>query len=175
VAVPTERQGRLRGVDTNGVRLNCEHYSFTSDNCPDHGTPVAAASWWYDFSALTDPVTGFSLSGLVYTNGANPGDGVAGHDHLMAGPASGGDFNIAWVPVLVLFVAPQYVHRLFLVSEINQMRAAGQVMVVRLDGTEPGLPFGPGGSLVSPNLTFHCSVVPASVYNKGISYVLPPS
>jgi len=25
--------------------------------------------------------------------------GVMGHDHLMAGPASGGDFNIAWEPI----------------------------------------------------------------------------
>jgi hypothetical protein len=32
--------------------------------------------------------------------------GVLGHDHLMAGPASHGDFNVAWEPILVLFTNP---------------------------------------------------------------------
>ncbi len=28
---------------------------------------------------------------------------ILGHDHLMTVPGSGGDFNIAWEPILVLF------------------------------------------------------------------------
>jgi len=56
-----------------------------TENCPDHGPLVAGGA------AQIDPA--------VY------GDGVIGHDHLMAGPASGGDFNIAWEPILVLFTS----------------------------------------------------------------------
>jgi hypothetical protein len=32
--------------------------------------------------------------------------GVLGHDHLMAGPARHGDFNVAWEPILVVFTNP---------------------------------------------------------------------
>ena len=56
------------------------------ENCPDHGPAIAAA------------IGGSGNS--VYASG------VLGHDDLMAPPASGGDFNIAWEPILVVFIDP---------------------------------------------------------------------
>ena len=77
--------------------LNCQDQP--TENCPDHGPAVAG------LAELLQPG--------VYnaTNG-----GVLGHDHLMAGPGSGGDFNVAWVPTLVLFTKPEYVQHITLLS-----------------------------------------------------------
>src|SRR5690242_4928470 len=60
--------------------LNC--LDVPTENCPDHGSAVAAAAQ--------------AIMPNVYSGG------VIGHDHLMAGPGSHGDFNVAWVPTLVL-------------------------------------------------------------------------
>jgi hypothetical protein len=86
---------------------------------------------------------------------------VIGHDHLMAGPGSGGDFNVAWVPTLVLFTnkAAANTH-ITTLDQINAMIASHDVITVRLDGSN-GL----------PNLTFHCSVVSAAVYANGVPFL----
>lgn len=55
-------------------------------NCPDHDAAVAGAA--------TD------IMPSVYGPDSTA---VPGHDHLLAPPASGGDFNIAWEVVEVLF------------------------------------------------------------------------
>jgi hypothetical protein len=111
------------------------------ENCPDHGPAVAAAAQ--------------AIMGSVYIGG------VIGHDHLMAGPGSGGDFNIAWVPVLVLFTSTDAANQhLITLAQVNAAVAGGQAIEVRLDGTHG-----------TPNLTFHCSVVPAAVYAKGTPFV----
>lgn len=150
--------------------LNCVH-SPTSDNCPDHGGAVSAASWFYDMTHQADPVhTQVTLSGSVYTSGTNPGDGVLGHDHLLAVPGGSGDFNIAWVPVLVLFTDTGYVERVKTEDTLDTLYSQGKVVEIPLDGSEPGLPFGPDNTLVSPDLTFHCSVVPQAVWNKAVPW-----
>ena len=115
--------------------LNCQDQP--TENCPDHGPAVAG------LAELLQPG--------VYnaTNG-----GVLGHDHLMAGPGSGGDFNVAWVPTLVLFTKSEYVTHITLLSQVTTLFNEGKVQIVPLDGT--------GGF---PNLTFHCSVVSAAVYD----------
>lgn len=112
------------------------------ENCPDHGAAVAGAA------AMIMP--------NVY------GGGVLGHDHLMAGPGSGGDFNVAWVPTLVLFTEPSYVTHITLLSQIQSMEKLHEVIVVPLDGTHG-----------TPNLTFHCSVVSGAVYARGLPWVVP--
>ncbi|HET7739537.1 MAG TPA: hypothetical protein VFL67_02665 [Mycobacterium sp.] len=106
------------------------------ENCPDHGAAVAGAA--------------MGIMPNVY------GAGVIGHDHLMAGPASHGDFNVAWVPTLVLFTDTKFVTHITTLAEITQMAQAGEVITVPLDGTNG-----------TPNLTFHCSVVPAAPYLRG--------
>jgi hypothetical protein len=100
-------------------------------NCPDHDGLVAGAAM-----AI--------VSGLY-------GGGVIGHDHLEAGPGSGGDFNIAWEPVLVLFTSKAAANEH--IKTLAQITAA----VSRGDVIE----------VPAPSLTFHCSVVPAVVYNHG--------
>lgn len=116
---------------TIGVPLNCEHQP---ENCPDHGGAVA------ELAEAFEPE--------VY------GEGVIGHDHLMAGPGSHGDFNIAWVPVLLLFTNKEAANtHVTTLAQIEALRERGEVMEVPLDGSN-GL----------PNLTFHCSVVSAAVY-----------
>lgn len=111
------------------------------ENCPDHGAAVAGAAK----EIMPD----------VY------GGGVIGHDHLMAGPGSGGDFNIAWVPTLVLFTSTAAANQhLILLTDVNAAVKAGQAIVVPLDGSHG-----------TPNLTFHCSVVPAAVYDRGTPFL----
>jgi hypothetical protein len=124
-----------------GITLNCQ--DIPAENCPDHGGPVAALAAAFE-------------SGVY-------GGGVRGHDHLMAGPGSGGDFNIAWVPTLVLFTNSAYVTHITTLDQVNTLLGAGKVMEVKLDGSDPRAPF---------NLTFHCSVVPAAVYANGIPWVV---
>lgn len=107
--------------------VNCAHSP--ADNCPDHGPELAAAA--------------MQIMPGVY------GAGVWGHDHLMSGPSSGGDFNIAWEPILVLFTSPTAANtHITTLAQLNAARSSGAVILIPL-----------------PALTFHCSVVSAAVYN----------
>jgi hypothetical protein len=128
-----------KGSLDNSVTLNC--LDFPSENCPDHGPAVAQGA------AAFDPA--------VY--GPPDGSGVLGHDHLIAVPGGHGDFNVAWVPTLVLFKPGVPITHIKLLSQINTT----DFIIVPLDGNH-----GP------PNATFHCAVVPASIYNNSIPYVL---
>ncbi len=111
------------------------------ENCPDHGAAVAGAA--------------MAIMGSVYSGG------VIGHDHLIAGPGSGGDFNVAWVPTLVLFTSKAAANQhLILLSDVNTAVANHQAILVPLDGTNG-----------TPNLTFDCSVVPAAVYAQGTPFL----
>ena len=129
--------------------LNCQNTTATTtENCPDHGPGVANLAAYYEPT--------------VY------GSGVIGHDHLIGGPASHGDFNVAWVPTLILFTSNAYANE-HLVTE-TQVEAAvdsGRAIEVPLDGTELI------GGQHGPNLTFTCAVVSAAVYAQGIPYQLP--
>lgn len=110
--------------------LQCTHV--LADNCPDHGPPIALGA------AAAVPA--------VY--GPANGSGVLGHDHLFAPPASGGDFNIAWEPILVLFTSPAAANtRLTTLAQINTAVSSHNAFLVPL-----------------PQLTFHCEVVPANIY-----------
>lgn len=102
-------------------------------NCPDHDIEVAGAA--------------VSIMPSVYgTNVAL----VPGHDHLVAPPASGGDFNVAWEVVEVLFTnKPAGNTRLTTEAAIDAAVARGDAIKVDL------------------GFAFNCSVVPATVYAKG--------
>jgi hypothetical protein len=68
----------------------------------------------------------------------------------MAPPGSGGDFNIAWEPILVLFTNTTAAQtRLTTLTQLNAVVNSGNAIEVKL-----------------PQLTFHCEVVPANVYEK---------
>jgi hypothetical protein len=115
------------GIDPSS--LNCAH--MPADNCPDHGPEVAGAA--------------MSIEPTVY------GAGVVGHDHLLGVANTGGDFNVLWEPVLVLFtsVAASMTH-ITTLAQIQKAEAANppQVMLVP-----------------DPPATFHCSIVSAAAYN----------
>ncbi len=102
-------------------------------NCPDHDGAIAGAATAIMPSVYgTDPTT------------------VIGHDHLMAPPASGGDFNIAWHVYLILFTNSTYANQhLTTLAAINAALAAHQVI------------------MVDSGIVFTCTVVPATVYNRG--------
>jgi hypothetical protein len=102
-------------------------------NCPDHDAEVAGAAT--------------QIMPSVY--GTNPAL-VPGHDHLVAPPASGGDFNVAWEVIEVLFTnkAAGNTH---LTTE-----AAIDAAVARHDAIKVDLGF-----------AFHCSVVSAAAYEQG--------
>jgi hypothetical protein len=102
-------------------------------NCPDHDLDVAAAAT--------------SIMPSVY--GTDP-TAVPGHDHLVATPGSGGDFNVAWEVIEVLFTNTAAANTR-LTTE-----AAIDAAVARGDAIEVDLGF-----------AFHCSVVPARVYYNG--------
>lgn len=102
-------------------------------NCPDHAGEVATAATQIKPSVYgTDPTA------------------VPGHDHLVAPPAGGGDFNVAWEVVEVLFTN-KAAGNTRLTTE-----AAIDAAVARGDAIEVDLGF-----------AFHCSVVPATVYQRG--------
>lgn len=100
-------------------------------NCPDHDGIIAGAA--------------MGIVPSVY------GAGVIGHDHLLAPPASGGDFNIAWEPVLVLFTSSEAANEhVTTLAQINALVASGQAIEISI-----------------PPATFLCAVVPAVVYWNG--------
>jgi hypothetical protein len=112
------------------------------ENCPDHGPGVAGLAQLFG-------------SPGVY------GGGVIGHDHLMAGPGSHGDFNVAWVPTLILFTSSAAANtHVILLSQIEEMLGRGEVIKVPLDGSNG-----------TPNLTFTCAVVSGAVYLRGTPFL----
>jgi hypothetical protein len=102
-------------------------------NCPDHDLEVASVA------------TG--MKPAVY--GTNPYL-LPGHDHLVAPPASGGDFNVAWEVVEVLFTNKAAANTRLLTEE------AIENAVAHHDAIEVDLGF-----------AFTCVVVPANLYWKG--------
>ena len=118
------------GIDP--ASLNCAHVP--ADNCPDHGPLLAGVA------ISTEP--------SVYT----PNGGVLGHDHLAGIASSGGDFNVIWEPVLVLFKSVQDASQhITTLAQLNAAKAAGKVIEIPL-----------------PQADFHCSVVSAAAYARGI-------
>lgn len=102
-------------------------------NCPDHDFEVASVA------------TG--MMSAVY--GTNP-NLVPGHDHLVATPGSGGDFNIAWEVVEVLFTS----------------KAAGNTRLLTEDAIDDAVAHGKAVK-VDLGFAFTCVVVPANLYWKG--------
>lgn len=113
------------GIDP--ASLNCAHQP--ADNCPDHGPGVAGAA--------------MGIVPSVY------GGGVLGHDHLVGIAKTGGDFNVLWEPVLVLFTnANAATEHITTLTQIQAAEALGNAFEVPL-----------------PQLDFHCSAVSAATYN----------
>ena len=113
--------------------LNCMDVPHQLGNCPDHDVAVAG------------PAVGIFPS--VY--GSDP-TAVVGHDHLVGIASTGGDFNVAWEVVDVLFTnKPAGNEHITTLSQINAAVARG-------DAIEFDLGF-----------AFHCGVVSAAAYNAG--------
>jgi hypothetical protein len=112
------------GIDP--ASLNCAHVP--ADNCADHGPAVSQAAE--------------QIENTVY------GGGVIGHDHVVGIAHTGGDFNVLWEPVLVLFTnSDAATHHLTTTQAIADAFAAKNV-------TEIGL----------PALDFHCASVSGATY-----------
>lgn len=115
------------GIDP--ATLNCAH--MPADNCPDHGPFISA-------------VVASIIPGVY-------GGGVLGHDHLVGIAATGGDFNIIWEPVLVLFTNPDAAKtHLTTLAQINADLATHQIIEIPV-----------------PSADFHCSAVSAAQYDHG--------
>ena len=123
------------GIDP--ATLNCAHQP--ADNCPDHGPATAGAA--------------MGIDPAVYSGG------VLGHDHLIGIASTGGDFNVLWEPVLVLFTNAGCatgnptcnVTHLTTLAQIQAAEAAGKAFEVPLLA-----------------LTFKCAPVSAAAYARGI-------
>ena len=101
-------------------------------NCPDHGALVAGAAT--------------AIMPSVY--GTDP-TAIPGHDHLVAGPASHGDFNVAWHVYLELFTSASAVRHITTDGALDAAIAAGDVIEV------------------DTGIVFTCAVVSAAAYWVG--------
>ena len=110
--------------------LNCLH--LPADNCPDHGNLVAGGAEQF----------AQAVGSTVYADAG----GVAGHDHLIGVASTGGDFNVIWEPVIVVFNTAAAVHRITTLSDLNSSNVS---------------------ELPLPALDFNCAVVSAAAYNRG--------
>ena len=112
--------------------LNCQHMPM--DNCPDHG-PI---------------VSGIAQGAVPTVYGA----GVLGHDHLVGIALTGGDFNVVWLPVLVLFTPAATT------EEMNtHITTLAQIQALESEGHMFEIPL--------PPAAFKCASVSAAVYNHG--------
>lgn len=121
------------GIDP--MSLNCAHMTpsatTVADNCPDHGFLVAGGA--------------MAAEPTVY------GAGVLGHDHLVGISSSGGDFNVVWEPVLVVFTSMTAAAQR--ITTLGALQAAADATRVE--------------EIPLPELDFNCAVVSASVYAHG--------
>ena len=111
-------------------------------NCPDHDGLIAGAA------------TGIMPS--VYGNAPSA---VPGHDHLVGGPNTGGDFNVAWHVYVELFTSTAAVTHITTLTQLQDAWASGAILT------------GDSGPLtdegVDSGITFNCSIVSASAYARG--------
>ena len=119
--------------------VSCQHQPM--DNCPDHGPELA----------------GLAMSVVPGVYGA----GVWGHDHILTAPPgapkAGGDFNVAWIPVAVLFTDMRFAsNHITTLDQLNDAIAADQVITIPL-----------------PDATFHCSAVSSVPYERATP--VPPA
>lgn len=141
---PTSSTITTSGSGANGP-LSCEHFEGSpgTDNCPDHGNTIAglAKSCPAPISVLPGSDSCSQAVRNVYAGG------VAGHDHVMDFPG-GADWNVAWEPIIVLFTNGAAANtRLLTDTEIDNAIAAHDAIAIPL-----------------PNRTFHCSLIPGSVW-----------
>lgn len=119
--------------------VNCSHQPV--DNCPDHGPAIAGLAE--------------AMQPSVYQT-----SGVWGHDHILAAPPapppSGGDFNVIWEPIAVLFTDDTHITHIKTLSALMAAKDAGYVQFVPLLAA-----------------SFYCAVVAASPYNRGTP--VPPA
>lgn len=106
--------------------LNCMHLG--GDNCPDHGPGVSAGA--------------AAIMPSVY------GGGVLGHDHLLDVPG-GSEFNVAWVPILILFTST----------------AAAQTHITTEAQLDAALNAHDAIEVPIPAAAFYCTVVPQRVFD----------
>ncbi len=117
--------------NTAAGALNCQ--DVPTENCPDHGPEIAGLAMSFNPNGAYD-------------------SGVRGHDHLVAPPASGGDWNVAWDVHVILFTDPTFAATAHLTTlqEINDAISNHEAM----DS------YNITGSIV----VFDCAVVPAATY-----------
>ena len=128
--------------------LNCAHVP--ADNCIDHGPAVAGAVVCIDPAVYAQGGTPDPNCAPGSTSPPNTSN-VLGHDHLVGVAKSGGDFNVLWEPVLVLF------------TSINP----NQERITTLAQIETAVNVTKTAFLVPlPPLTFPCSVEGPAAYDK---------
>jgi len=102
-------------------------------NCPDHDGIVA----------------GVATSIMPNVYGTDPA-AVPGHDHLVSDAASGGDFNVAWEVIEVIFTSKDAAnHHLTTLGQIQGALGSGAAISVDL------------------GFAFHCSIVSGATYAHG--------
>jgi len=126
--------------------LDCAHYPM--DNCPDHGPKIAGLAE--------------AMQPGVYAPLADKSTGVLGHDHIGGAPPTGNgptDFNVSWLPVVVLFKSAATAETR--VTTLAQLQALEKAQLVQEIPLVPAI--------------FQCAVVPSKLYYMGteVQPVLP--
>ena len=93
-------------------------------------------------------------------NGGQECSLVKGHDHLVGKASTGGDFNVAWHVVLVVFTSKAFGDgaintRITTLSQINALLASNDVITI------------------STPVTFNCSITSERTYELGTPVVIP--
>jgi hypothetical protein len=122
------------GSGIEPATLNCAHVP--ADNCADPGPLVAGAV--------------MGIDPAVY------GGGVLGHDHLVGIAKTGGDFNVLWEPVLVLFTTKG--------CATTDPTCNATTHITTLDQINAAVTAGTAFEVKLPALTFHCASVSAAAY-----------
>lgn len=127
--------------------IPADHLDCTVTNCNGLNVLPFANS---DYGALSA-----TDSACVDFNAGKACSEVEGHDHIVGTPFTGGDFNVAWRKVLVVFTHAGFLDgaintRITSVNQLDGLIAAGDVTTMNV-----------------PASSFNCSLVPETVYSLG--------
>lgn len=131
--------------ELNCQPTNCDHLNVLPFNDPDYDSDAAAQNG-------TDPA-------CIDFNGGNPCSRYEGHDHLAGIASAGGDFNVSWSVVLVIFT-----HQGFQDGAINtRVTTLSQLQSLLANGDAIPLP--------TP-IVFYCASTSQQTYDKGTPVVI---
>ena len=127
--------------------IPADHLDCTVTNCKGLNVLPFANSSYGELSGTSAACEAF--------NQGKPCSPVEGHDHIVGTPFTGGDFNVAWHKVLVVFTAKgfqnkAYNTRITTVNQLEGLLSEGYIKTMDV-----------------PSSSFNCNLVPETRYEQG--------